>query len=69
MSSKKTILYVFDIIHRSDSRGNGRSTRICLDLILNREMHEVIDWGLVDKNDYLLALKGSLIKDVEIKEF
>ena len=47
--------------------GNGRSTRIWLDLILKKEMNKVIDWSLVDKNDYLLAMERSPIKDVEIK--
>lgn len=47
--------------------GNGRSTRIWLDLILKQELHKVIDWSKVDKNDYLLAMERSPIKDVEIK--
>jgi len=47
--------------------GNGRSTRIWLDLILKRELCMVIDWSKVDKNDYLLAMERSPIKDVEIK--
>ena len=47
--------------------GNGRSTRIWLDAILKKELHQVIDWSRVDKEDYLLAMERSPIKDVEIK--
>ena len=47
--------------------GNGRSTRIWLDSILKRELGRVVDWSLVDKDDYLLAMERSPIKDVEIK--
>lgn len=47
--------------------GNGRSTRIWLDLILKKELNQVIDWSEVDKNDYLLAMERSPIKDIEIK--
>lgn len=47
--------------------GNGRSTRIWLDLILKRELNMVIDWSNVDKEDYLLAMERSPIKDIEIK--
>lgn len=47
--------------------GNGRSTRIWLDLILKEELNLVIDWSLVDKDDYLLAMERSPIKDIEIK--
>lgn len=47
--------------------GNGCSTRIWLDLILKKELHMVIDWSLVDKEDYLLAMERSPIKDIEIK--
>lgn len=47
--------------------GNGRSTRIWLDAILKKELGLVIDWSLVDKDDYLLAMERSPIKDVEIK--
>ena len=47
--------------------GNGRSTRIWLDLILKSELGMVIDWSKVDKEDYLLAMERSPIKDVEIK--
>lgn len=47
--------------------GNGRSTRIWLDLILKKELGLVIDWSKVDKDDYLLAMERSPIKDIEIK--
>ena len=47
--------------------GNGRSTRIWLDHILKNEIGKVIDWSEVDKEDYLLAMERSPIKDVEIK--
>ncbi len=47
--------------------GNGRSTRIWLDLILKKEIGQVIDWSRVDKEDYLLAMERSPIKDIEIK--
>lgn len=47
--------------------GNGRSTRIWLDLILKQELKQVVDWQRVDKNDYLLAMERSPVKDVEIK--
>lgn len=47
--------------------GNGRSTRIWLDCILKKELGQVIDWSKVDKEDYLLAMERSPIKDVEIK--
>ena len=48
--------------------GNGRSTRIWLDLILKKELNVVVDWSKVDKTDYLLAMERSPIKDTEIKE-
>lgn len=47
--------------------GNGRSTRIWLDLMLKKEIGYVIDWSKVDKEDYLLAMERSPIKDIEIK--
>ena len=47
--------------------GNGRSTRIWLDHILKNEIGKVIDWSKVDKEDYLLAMERSPIKDIEIK--
>ena len=48
--------------------GNGRSTRVWLDLILKKELNLVVDWSKVDKTDYLLAMERSPIKDIEIKE-
>ena len=47
--------------------GNGRSMRIWLDNILKSELKLVIDWVKVDKDDYLLAMERSPIKDIEIK--
>ena len=47
--------------------GNGRSTRIWLDHILKTEIKKVVDWSKVDKEDYLLAMERSPIKDIEIK--
>lgn len=47
--------------------GNGRSARIWLDMILKKEIMLVVDWNKVDKEDYLLAMERSPIKDVEIK--
>lgn len=47
--------------------GNGRSTRIWLDCIFKKELGKVVDWSKVDKEDYLLAMERSPIKDVEIK--
>ena len=46
--------------------GNGRSMRIWLDLILKKELHRVVDWSKVDKEDYLLAMERSPIRDIEI---
>lgn len=46
--------------------GNGRSTRIWLDMILKKEINKVIDWSKVNKEDYLLAMERSPIKDTEI---
>ena len=48
--------------------GNGRSTRIWLDLILKKELGKVVDWSKVDKDDYLLAMERSQVKDIEIRE-
>ena len=48
--------------------GNGRSTRIWLDLILKKEINKVVDWSKVDKDDYLPAMERSPIKTVEIRE-
>ena len=47
--------------------GNGRSTRIWLDLILKKQLGKVVDWSSIDKEDYLLAMERSPIKDIEIK--
>ncbi|MBR5284329.1 MAG: Fic family protein [Clostridia bacterium] len=47
--------------------GNGRSTRIWLDQMFKAELHKVVDWSCVDKEDYLLAMERSPIRDIEIK--
>ena len=47
--------------------GNGRATRIWLDLILKTEIKQVVNWNLVDKEDYLSAMQRSVVKDLEIK--
>ena len=47
--------------------GNGRSTRIWLDMILKKELNKVVDWSKVDKEDYLLAMERSPVKDTEIR--
>ena len=47
--------------------GNGRSARIWLDCIFKKEIGKVVDWSKVDKEDYLLAMERSPIKDIEIK--
>ncbi|MBR1943064.1 Fic family protein [bacterium] len=47
--------------------GNGRSTRIWLDIILKKEIKMVVDWSKIDKEDYLLAMERSPVKDTEIK--
>ena len=47
--------------------GNGRSMRIWLDMILKNELNVVVDWSQVDKDDYLLAMERSPIKDIEVK--
>lgn len=47
--------------------GNGRSTRIWLDLILKKELNQVVDWSKIDKEEYSLAMERSPIKDTEIK--
>ncbi|MBO4957051.1 MAG: Fic family protein [Rickettsiales bacterium] len=48
--------------------GNGRATRIWLDLILKKELKQVIDWNLVDKEEYLIAMEKSVIDDYYIKK-
>lgn len=47
--------------------GNGRAARIWLDLMLKLEIQKVIDWNKVDKDEYLSAMKRSVVKDIEIK--
>ena len=47
--------------------GNGRATRIWLDQMLRKELRQVVDWSKVDKEDYLLAMERSPIRDTEIK--
>ncbi len=47
--------------------GNGRATRIWLDLMLKKELKQVIDWNKIDKDDYLSAMERSVVKDIEIK--
>jgi len=47
--------------------GNGRSARIWLDAILKKEIGQVVDWSEIDKEDYLLAMQRSPVKDLEIK--
>ncbi|MCY4185249.1 MAG: Fic family protein [Rhodobacteraceae bacterium] len=47
--------------------GNGRASRIWLDLILKKELKQVVDWNNVDKDDYLSAMQRSVVKDLEIK--
>lgn len=47
--------------------GNGRATRIWLDLILKKELKQVVDWNVIDKEDYLSAMERSPVKDLEIK--
>jgi cell filamentation protein len=47
--------------------GNGRATRIWLDLILKKELERVVDWNKIDKEDYLSAMQRSVVKDLELK--
>ena len=47
--------------------GNGRATRIWLDCMLKKEIGMVVDWSMVDKEDYLLAMERSPVRDIEIK--
>ncbi len=47
--------------------GNGRATRIWLDLMLKKGIRQVVDWNLVDKSEYLSAMRRSVVKDLEIK--
>jgi len=55
-----------NIAHRF-REGNGRVTRIWLDLILKKEIKQVVDWNLVDKDVYLSTMRRSVVKDIEIK--
>lgn len=48
--------------------GNGRATKIWLDLIFKQELQQVVDWNRIDKEDYLMAMERSVVKDVEIKQ-
>jgi len=48
--------------------GNGRATRIWLDLIFKNEIQQVVDWNLINKEDYLMAMERSVVKDIEIKQ-
>ncbi len=59
--------YVETNIAHPFREGNGRATRIWLDCLLKKEVGKVIDWSLVDKEDYLLAMERSPIRDIEIK--
>lgn len=61
------IKYVEMNIAHPFREGNGRSTRIWLDLILKKELNKVIDWSKVNKEDYLLAMERSPVKDLEIR--
>ena len=59
--------YVETNIAHPFREGNGRATRIWLDLMLKKELKQVIEWNKVDKDDYLSAMERSVIKDIEIK--
>ncbi len=59
--------YVEMNIAHSFREGNGRSARIWLDLMLKAELGQVIDWSKVEKEDYLMAMERSPVKDIEIK--
>jgi cell filamentation protein len=60
--------YVETNIAHPFREGNGRATRIWLDLILKKELKQVIDWNEVNKEEYLMAMERSPVKDVEIKQ-
>jgi cell filamentation protein len=49
------------------AEGNGRATRIWLDLILKKEIQKVVNWNILNRDDYLSAMQRSVIKDIEIK--
>ena len=59
--------YIEMNISRLVREGNGRSTRIWLDMILKKELGKVVDWSKINKEDYLFAMERSPIKDIEIK--
>jgi len=59
--------YVETNIAHPFREGNGRATRIWLDLILKKELKQVIEWNKIDKDDYLSAMERSVVKDIEIK--
>ena len=59
--------YVEMIIAHPFREGNGRSTRIWLDLILKDELQKVVDWNLINKEDYLSAMERSPVNDLEIR--
>ena len=61
------VKYVEMNVAHPSREGNGRSARIWLDLMLKKELNLVVDWSKVDKDDYLLAMERSPIKDLEIK--
>ena len=65
-STSRSLLFTRNIAHPF-REGNGRATRIWLDLMLRWELGQVVDWSKVDKQDYLLAMERSPIKDLEIK--
>jgi len=68
-SSFETIVekYVEMNIAHPFREGNGRATRIWLDLMLKKEIQKVVDWNKVDKEDYLSSMERSVVKDIEIK--
>ena len=59
--------YVEMNIAHPSREGNGRSTRIWLDLMFKKEIKKVVDWSRIDREDYLLAMERSPIRDIEIK--
>ena len=61
------LLASIDLSQHPFREGNGRSARIWLDLMLKAQLHQVVDWSRVDKEDYLLAMERSPIRDIEIK--
>ena len=72
LSTDEIIVHIVDFVtllwqNHPFREGNGRATRIWLDLILKKEIGKVVDWSKVDKEDYLLAMERSPIRDLEIK--